>query len=141
MIVGMGPVGKVGLGYLADHYEARQVLVATFLLQGLALLLVVRGEGTVLFWTFVILFSIGQGGALTLAPLVLGNLFGSRALGSLMGTYWLMATAGALVGPPVAGALRDATGTYVLALALFAVALFCAALLVGVIRNERRAVP
>ena len=47
----------------------------------------------------------------------------------------------ALVGPPVAGAVRDATGTYVLVLVLFAVALFCAALLVGVIRNEQRAVP
>jgi MFS family permease len=130
-VIGMGPVGKIGMGYLADHYEARKVLVGTFLLQGLALLLVVWGEGVVLFWTFVILFSIGQGGALTLAPLVLGHVFGSSALGPLMGTYWLIATAGSLVGPPLAGALRDATGTYVLALVLFATALFGAALLAG----------
>jgi sugar phosphate permease len=141
VIIGMGPVGKVGLGYLADRSEARKVLVGTFLLQGLAILLVVRGEGAVLFWTFVLLFSIGQGGALTLAPLVLGNLFGSSALGSLMGTYWLIATAGSLVGPPLAGALRDATGTYLLVLVLFTAALFCAALLAGLIRNERLAVP
>lgn len=141
VIVGMGPVGKVGMGYLADHSEARKVLLGTFLLQGLAILVVVWGEGAVPFWTFVILFSIGQGGALTLAPLVLGHLFGSSALGSLMGTYWLIATAGSLVGPPLAGILRDATGTYFLVLVLFAAALFCAAFLVGLMRNERLAVP
>jgi MFS family permease len=141
VIVGLGPVGKVGTGYLADHYEARQILVGTFLVQGLALLLMVWGEGEVLFWSFVLLFSIGQGGALTLAPLVLGQLFGSSALGSLMGTYWLMATAGSLVGPPLAGAVRDATGTYVLVLVLFAAALFCAALLVSLVRNQRFAAP
>jgi sugar phosphate permease len=101
VIVGLGPVGKVGMGYLADRSAATAVLLGTFLLQGLALLLMVWGEGALLFWTFVVLFSIGQGGALTLAPLVLGQLFGGRALGSLMGTYWLMATAGSLVGPPL----------------------------------------
>jgi MFS family permease len=132
-VIGIGPVGKVWMGYLADYYEARKVLVGTFLLQSLALLLVVWGEGAALFWTFVILFSIGQGGALTLAPLVLGHLFGSSALGSLMGTYWLIATAGSLVGPPLAGTFRDATGTYVLVLVLFAAALSCAALLAGLI--------
>ncbi|HJY82771.1 MAG TPA: MFS transporter [Candidatus Binatia bacterium] len=141
VIVGMGPVGKVGMGYLADRFEATTVLLGTFLLQGLALLLVVWGGGAVVFWTFVILFSIGQGGALTLAPLVLGHVFGSSALGSLMGTYWLIATAGSLVGPPLAGAVRDATGTYFLVLVLFAAALFCAALLVGLMRNMRLAVP
>ena len=135
VIIGMGTVGKVGMGYLADRYEAGKVLLWTFLAQGIAILLVAQGEGASLFWTFVILFGSGQGGALTLAPMVLGNLFGSSFLGSLTGTYWLIATVGSLVGPPVAGAIRDTTGTYFLVLVLFAAALFCAALLVGLIRD------
>ncbi|MBI3304596.1 MAG: MFS transporter [Deltaproteobacteria bacterium] len=141
VMIGMGTVGKVGMGYLADRYEAGKVLLWTFLVQAAAVLLVVWGEGAALFWTFVILFGIAQGGALTLTPLVLGNLFGSSALGSLVGTYWLIATVGSLVGPPVAGILRDTTGTYGLVLILFAATLFCAALLAGLIRNERLAVP
>ncbi|MBI3795483.1 MAG: MFS transporter [Deltaproteobacteria bacterium] len=140
VMIGMGTVGKVGMGYLADRYAAGKLLLWTFLLQAVAVLLVVWGEGTILFWTFVILFGIAQGGALTLAPLVLANLFGSSALGSLVGTYWLIATVGSLVGPPTAGALRDATGTYTLVLTLFAVALCGAALLVGLMRHERLAV-
>ena len=69
---------------------------------------------------------------------MLGNLFGNSSLGSLIGMYWLIATLGSLVGPPVAGALRDATGTYFLGLVVFAAALLCAALLTGLIGNERR---
>lgn len=141
VIIGMGTVGKVGAGYLGDRYAAGTVLLWMFLVQAAAVLLVVWGEGAVLFWTFVTLFGISQGGALTLAPMVLGNLFGTSALGSLVGRYWLIATVGSLIGPPVAGALRDSTGTYFLVLILFAGALSCAALLAGFIRNERLAVP
>ena len=103
--------------------------------------LVVWGEEATLFWTFVVLFGIAQGGALTLAPMVLGNLFGSSSLGSLVGTYWLIATVGALVGPPLAGAVRDATGTYFLVLVLFTATLLCAAFLAGLIQNERLSAP
>jgi len=141
IIIGTGPIGKVALGYLADHHGARKVLLGTFLLQGLAILLVIRGSGAALFWTFVIFFGIGQGGALALAPVVLGDLYGSSFLGSLVGIYWLIATAGSLVGPPLAGALRDSTGTYAPVLTLFAATMFGAAILAGLIRDEKLAVP
>jgi MFS family permease len=72
--------------------------------------------------------------------MVLGDLFGSGALGSLVGTYWLIATVGSLIGPPAAGAMREATGTYALVLLFFAAALLGSAVLVGLIRNEKLAV-
>ena len=71
---------------MADRYQARKILVGSFLLQGLAILLLLRGEGAALFWAFVILFAVGHGGALAIAPLVLNDLFGSTYLGSLVGT-------------------------------------------------------
>ena len=140
VLIGLGTVGKVGAGYLADRYAANRVLVWTFLGQAGALLLMTWGQGTVLFWTSVVLFGIGQGGALTLAPMVLANLFGTAALGSLVGMYWLIAAVGSLVGPPAAGALRDVTGTYALVLFFFCLALCGAAVLVTFIRHETVAV-
>jgi hypothetical protein len=85
----------------------------------------------------VILFAVAHGGALAVAPLVLNDLFGSTYLGSLVGAYWLMATAGALVGPALASALRNGAGTYFPVLVVFAASLFCAALLAGMIREQR----
>ena len=137
MIVGVGPVGRVGLGYMADSYPARKILVWSFILQGLAILLLLRGAGAALFWAFVILFAVAHGGALAVAPLVLNDLFGSTYLGSLVGAYWLMATAGSLVGPALASALRNGAGTYFPVLVVFAASLFCAALLAGMIREQR----
>jgi len=114
----------------------REILVASFLLQGLAILLLLRGEGAALFWAFVILFAVGHGGALAIAPLVLNDLFGSTYLGSLVGAYWLIATAGSLVGPALASALRNGAGTYFPVLVVFAASLFCAALLAGMIQRS-----
>lgn len=137
MIVGVGPVGRVGLGYMADSYPARKILVWSFILQGLAILLLLHGAGAALFWAFVILFAVAHGGSLAVAPLVLNDLFGSTYLGSLVGAYWLMATAGSLVGPALASALRNGAGTYFPVLVVFAASLFCAALLAGMIRERR----
>jgi MFS family permease len=136
LIIGLGPVGKVSFGHLADRYQARKILVATFVLQGLAILLVLGGEGAAVFWSFVILFAVGQGGALTVAPLVLGNLFGSSSLGSVVGGYWLIATGGSLVGPPLAAVLREHSGSYFPVLVVFASSMFCAALLTGMIHQR-----
>jgi MFS family permease len=137
LIIGVGPAGKVGLGYMADHFQARKVLVASFFLQGVAIIVMLLGEGVAPFWTFVILFAVGQGGALAVAPIVLADLFGSTYLGSLVGTYWLIATAGSLIGPPLAAAIREDAGTYSPVLIVFAASLFCAAFLTGLIREKR----
>ena len=137
LIIGVGPAGKVGLGFVADHFQARKVLVASFFLQGVAIVILLLGEGAAPFWTFVILFAIGQGGALAIAPIVLADLFGSTYLASLVGAYWLIATAGSLIGPPLAAAIRDEAGTYYAVLIVFAASLFCSALLTSLIREKR----
>ncbi len=43
VMIGMGTVGKVGMGYLADRYAAGKVLLWTFLVQDAAVLLVAWG--------------------------------------------------------------------------------------------------
>jgi len=136
LIIGLGPLGKVGFGYLADCYQAKKILVVTFLLQAAALLLLLPDQGAKLFWVFVVLFAFGQGGALAIAPVVVGELFGATSLASLVGAYWLVATAGSLVGPPLASALRQGVGSYSTVLSVFAISLFCAAGLTGMIREQ-----
>jgi MFS family permease len=136
LIVGLGPAGKLGFGYLADRYRAKKALTVTFLIQVIALLLLLVREDMALFWAFVIVLAVGQGGALALAPVVLGDLFGSTFLGSVVGVYWLVATAGSLVGPPLAASLREGAGSYFPVLVMFAAAMLCAAALTGMIREE-----
>ena len=54
----------------------------------------------------------GYGGWIALQPTVLAEMFGVRGLGGLVGLVYTAAGFGALVGPPLAGILIDATGGY-----------------------------
>jgi MFS-type transporter involved in bile tolerance (Atg22 family) len=108
----------------------------SFLLQAAAFLLVLPNQDARLFWTFVVIFAVCHGGALAIAPVVVGDLFGHTYLASLVGAYWLVATAGSLVGPPLAATVRQNVGGYSPVLAVFAVSMLCAAGLIGMIREE-----
>lgn len=136
LIVGLGPVGRVGFGHLADRYQAKIILVVSFLLQAAALLLLLSNQGATLFWAFVVIYAVGHGGALAVAPVVVGDLFGRTSLASLVGAYWLVATAGSLVGPPLAAAVRQGVGSYFPVLTVFAVSMLCAAGLTAMIREH-----
>jgi len=139
LIVGLGPIGRIGFGYLADRCQAKTILVVSFLLQGAALLLLLSNQGATLYWAFVVIFAVGHGGALAVAPVVIRGLFGRSSLASLVGAYWLVATAGSLVGPPLAAAVRQGVGSYSPVLTVFAVSMFCAAGLTGMIREQTSA--
>jgi MFS family permease len=136
LIVGLGPGGRVGLGYMADRFQAKRVLVMSFLLQAAALIILLASQAALLFWGFVVIFAVGHGGALAVAPVVMGKLFGRSSLAALVGIYWLIATAGGLLGPPLAAAMRQSVGSYSLVVTLLAISMLCAAGLVGIIREQ-----
>jgi MFS family permease len=136
LIVGLGPIGRIGLGHLADRYQAKTVLVMSYLMQTAVLLFLLSNQGAAVFWTFVVLYAVGHGGALAVAPVVVSNLFGRTSLASLVGAYWLVATAGTLVGPPLAAAARQDVGSYSPVLVAFAAMMLCAAGLTGMIRKH-----
>ena len=84
----------------------------------------------------VLAFGIGQGGAFTLPPLVLGKLFGTKLLGELLGLYLVATVLGSVLGAPLTGAIRDATGDYTVPLICLAVAAFLGSLCASLIRHE-----
>jgi MFS family permease len=136
LIVGLGPIGRIGFGHLADRYQSKRVLALTYLLQAAALVLLISNQGARVFWAFVVIYAVSHGGALAVAPVVVGDLFGRTSLASLVGAYWLVATAGSLVGPPLAAAVRQGVGSYYPVLTVFALSTLCAAGLTGMIREQ-----
>jgi MFS family permease len=127
-VVGAGSVtGRLALGGAADRLGP----VTAFRLS-LAILLVSYGvwlvaPGTPLLVVFALALGIGYGGWVALSPSVVAELFGPEGLGGSVGALYTSAGVGALLGPPIAGFIVDATGDYrpaiVTALALSAVSL------------------
>src|SRR5439155_3482964 len=61
---------------------------------------------------FALVMGVGYGGFIALSPAVAAELFGVEGLGGTIGLLYTGAGVGALVGPPMAGFLIDATGSY-----------------------------
>ena len=61
---------------------------------------------------FAFLMGFGYGGWVALSPSVAADLFGPEGLSGTLGALYTSAAIGALLGPPAAGFVKDATGTY-----------------------------
>ncbi|MFO7917278.1 MAG: MFS transporter [Anaerolineae bacterium] len=114
-----GIMGKIGLGYAADHIAPKKVLIVSILLQ-------VGGLVTALTWpslpaacVFALLFGLGMGGLFSTRPLLVGEYFGMRAFATILGMIELFTLPGTAIGQSVAGFLYDLTSSYELSHTIF----------------------
>ena len=61
---------------------------------------------------FAVWFGLSYGGIVSLMPAICMDLFGARAVSSIVGTLYTGAALGNLLGPVLAGAVFDATASY-----------------------------
>ena len=136
---GLGILGRLGFGLLAERYSTVWLFVVCYLLcaVGVALLWATASLGSVGLVLYAAVFGIAAGGAWALSPLLIGELFGVVALGEIFGILGIAATLGGAAGGVGAGILFDLTGNYDLVLAL-CIALFAiGALLMLFVRAPR----
>jgi MFS family permease len=135
--------GKLFFGYVSDRASPKLALLVAIAI-GVAATLV---ELALLAWGAPLLTAIlaaalvgAVAGSFTvIMPTLIGALFGTRRLGTLLGLVFLFAMSGMAVGPLVAGRMFDATGSYksflVVALALYGVGVLAAALVRPALRR------
>jgi MFS family permease len=124
-------VGRLAIGAVADRFGRVRTFQACFALLGASFGFWFAATTWAGFVAFAIVLGTGYGGWIALQPTVLAQVFGVRGLGALVGLVYTAAGVGALVGPPLAGVVVDATGGFGWAVAgagLFGVAAFLALL-------------
>jgi sugar phosphate permease len=139
LAIGCSVVGRVGFGVLADRFSKRWIMSLTVILHavGVACLFRVHAPGALP--AFVIVFGLALGGGAVLVPLLIGEYFGLRAFGKVLGVVTISATLGAATGPVATGRIFDVTGSYDLAFLLHIVAFTAAALAILTLRRPRAA--
>jgi len=110
---GIGVVGKLGFGMLLDRYEQRRVITWCFALQGLGVLCLIAPTNAFTLTLYVLLYGFAMGGNATLQATVIGECFGRLHYGSIAGRMSPIIVIAQAAGIPLAGAIRDAVGTYV----------------------------
>lgn len=81
----MSLLGRVLMGWLADLFPRKYVMIFIYLLVGTGIPLLLLPDFPGRLYVFAAIFGIGLGGDYMIIPLMAGDLFGVRVLGRVMG--------------------------------------------------------
>ena len=112
-LIGIGSlVGRFAIGALADRVGRPLTLVLAQAAMGLSYGLWYAADGYPAMAVFALWLGLSYGGIVSLMPALCMDLFGARAVSSIIGTLYTAAAFGNLLGPWVAGAVFDARHSY-----------------------------
>src|SRR5439155_194597 len=102
--------GRLAGGAAADWLGALATTRAAYLIQALALVVLLWSPSRELLLASLVAFGVGFAAGDTIIAKVIPDVFGMRAIGAIMGVLTLGWRCGAALGPAAAGFLYDATG-------------------------------
>ncbi len=129
--------GRVVMGWLADRYPKKWVMLAAYLMVGLPVpLLYVVGQAGVA-PAFAILFGFGLGADYMLIPLMAAQLFGVKSLARVMAVVLPLDSIGQTCFPFLVGMIRDRSGSYGAGLAVVSILALAGACAVALLPGGR----
>jgi len=112
MVLGFSIAGRLLMGWLADRFPKKYVMLLTYLLVAAGIPLLFLGSNQLLLYISAAIFGIGLGGDYMIVPLITAEIFGIETLGRLMGVILAAGAISDAVSPWAIGHLRDITGNY-----------------------------
>ncbi len=132
---GVGVIGKVLFGYVADFVDARLALVLCLAFQAVGTTLLLFADTYTELMGVGAIFGFGMGGVVPLWGSLVGDYFPRPVFGRVMGLMSPCMLPIQASGVPLAGYIHDVTGDYHLAFLMFTVAYVFAALCLMFVRN------
>jgi MFS family permease len=112
-LIGIGSLtGRFAIGALADRVGRPMTLVLVQASLGLSMGLWLAAGGYPALAVFALWMGLSYGGIVSLMPALCMDLFGARAVSSIIGVLYTGAALGNLGGPWLAGRVFDASGSY-----------------------------
>jgi sugar phosphate permease len=105
-------VGRVLMGWLADHWPKKYVMLLIYSIVAVSIPLMVFAPSAAMLRAFAFLFGIGLGGDYMIIPLMAAELFGLAGLGRVLGVILSADSISEALVPNRVGALRDSMGSY-----------------------------
>ena len=136
LVGGTSLVSGVVLGTLSDRIGRKHLLAGLYLLRAFAVVVLMAADSTAALYLFAVMFGLSRAnGALVSAAVI--DLYGRRAVGSILGYTTMFHQLFAAMGAYAGGLAFDLTGSYNLALAP-CVALLLAGSAASLLIDERR---
>ncbi len=123
LLLALGGMGKLAIGWIADRIGARPALAASLLGMAVRISLLAGARYHLPLIGFVMIYGFTFGALLALLPLVMAESMGLKRFGSLYGLIGIFHTVGAAIGPVTAARVFDLRGSYSYAFETFVVLL------------------
>ncbi|MFH1489123.1 MAG: MFS transporter [Pseudomonadota bacterium] len=121
LTAGFGGAGKICFGRISEFVPVHYVTMLCFVLQAVAVLILLNFRSMGMIWVYVMIFGFGMGGVIVLLPLVVGQFFGLTAFSVIVGTVSLVHAFGSSSGALLSGLIYDHLGSYHYALIFYIV--------------------
>jgi len=109
---GMGVLGKLGFGALLDRFGQRAIILLCFGLQAVGVVLLMAPTSVPMLTIFVVVYGFAMGGNATLWATVVAACFGRLHYGAIAGWMTPFIVFIQALSIPLAGAVRDTSGSY-----------------------------
>jgi MFS family permease len=107
----LGLLSHVFVGWIADRVDKSRLMAVCMVISAIALLVLIHAEREWQIWIFLPLFTVVES-TFPVNWSAVGEFFGRKNFAKIRGTMSFIQTWGAVIGPVIAGALYDSTGTY-----------------------------
>ena len=135
---GANILSRVPLGIAADYFGKKRISVIFSLFAAGAMLWLIESTNLWMLYLFAIVFGIANAGLGIATTALVGDLFGVRHIGVIFAALEIPWTAGAAVGPALAGYIFDASGSYTFAFLLGTIATLLVVVLLPPLRIPAR---
>jgi len=112
LVLSFSIAGRLLMGWLADRFSKKYVMLLTYLLVAAGIPLLFLGRTRLAIYASAAVFGVGLGGDYMIIPLMTAELFGMQILGRLLGVILTAGGIAEAVSPWLTGRLRDVTGNY-----------------------------
>ncbi len=112
LVLASSMVGRLLMGWLADRYTKKYVMLLIYLLVAGSIPLLFFAQQPGVIYIFAVIFGIGLGGDYMIIPLMAAELFGVKVMGRVMGLILTADGAAEALVPMLIGAVYDSTGSY-----------------------------
>jgi MFS family permease len=110
-------LGRLAVGLVVDRVDKRGIIAGNFLLQATAVALLLAAPGPALLYVACVMFGLGVGNTTSLPSVIVQAEFPREAFGRVVSAIIAINQLTYSFGPGILGWLRDAFGSYQIALA------------------------
>ncbi|MFC1593240.1 MFS transporter [Candidatus Omnitrophota bacterium] len=136
LIGGFNVIGRLIIGTLSDRVGRRLAAIVCVAFNVAAMIWLIWAHDLLMLYLFAIVYGFTYGGFDACIVAIVGDIFGMRRLGVIMGTLSVAFSIGAAIGSFFGGLIFDVTGSYNLAFLIGAAAMLLIILFTTLIRGR-----